>query len=158
MCCCGKPTINGEPGAYSWDGKSFSTRQPSPPTLNEGDELLYDGPGRCGRGVDSHCYHFRVVKHYGTRYLLVRHGGGEERIELGGSRPGIAPILGLAAEDTYWLLQTIYHTLSDHTRDAVRSAVADLRRQFTDAYLDGRIRKVRGQRAVKIELKETAAS
>lgn len=48
MCMCGRPTINGEPNAYSWDGKSHSTRQPSPPSLRDGDELLFDEPGRCG--------------------------------------------------------------------------------------------------------------
>jgi hypothetical protein len=42
---CGKPTINGEPG-YSWDGKSVYTRPIDAPALREGDELIYDEPGR----------------------------------------------------------------------------------------------------------------
>ncbi len=83
MCCCGQPTINGTPGAYSWDGKTWSTRQPEPPPLQEGDTLLYDEPGRCG-GIDHHSHHFRLVRRqYGGHVVLVRHGGGDERFGIG---------------------------------------------------------------------------
>src|SRR5688572_9405566 len=81
MCMCGKPTINGEPG-YSWDGKSIGVRPVDPPALADGDVLVYDGPGRCG-GLDCHSHHFRLVMDSGRAFLLVQHGGGDERIQLG---------------------------------------------------------------------------
>jgi hypothetical protein len=50
--------------------------------LSEGDELIYDLPGRCG-GMDSHCHHLRLVKaQFGGYALLMRHGGGDERHPL----------------------------------------------------------------------------
>jgi hypothetical protein len=87
MCMCAEPNINGQPG-YSWDGKHIGTREVDPPELADGDVLLCDEPGRCG-GLDSHCHHYRVVQHYGSVELLVRHGGGQERIRLSNAR-GIA--------------------------------------------------------------------
>lgn len=107
MCMCGKPTINGEPG-YSWDGKSVSVRHVMPPELRNGDQLLYDEPGRCG-GLDSHSHHFRVVKRSYSHALLVRHGGGEEAIDL--SVAFKLALDGLAVLDSnsrYWLFLSIH--------------------------------------------------
>lgn len=112
MCCCGKPNINGEPG-YSWDGKQFSTRQVNPPDLIDGDTLVYDEPGRCG-GIDSHCHHYRVVKRLGSLTLLVRHGGGDERLPLslyGQNQQGILSTLD--SNSRYWVLNAIYHAYRD---------------------------------------------
>ena len=117
MCCCGRSTINGQSGAYSWDGKTFSTYHPNPPALQDGDVLLYDEPGRCG-GIDSHSHHFRLVNHYGMRYLLVRHGGGDERIYIGGSRPGLASFDKMDSDERYWMLQLIYETQRHNSDDA----------------------------------------
>jgi hypothetical protein len=82
MCCCGKPTVNGEIG-YRWnDPNAEPTVYPvNPPTLNENETLIYDEPGRCG-GLDSHCHHYRLVCQFGSVRLLVRHGGGDERVRL----------------------------------------------------------------------------
>lgn len=113
MCCCKKPTINGEPG-YSWDGKTVSIYKPNPPALIDGDELLADEPGRCG-GIDSHCHHFRLVRRLGQLYLLVRHGGGDESLRLG-NRPG--DLLGLKSNPRYWLLQMLYHVQDSSARAA----------------------------------------
>lgn len=118
MCCCGKPTINGDPN-YSWDGKTRSVYPQNPPDLEEGDTLIHDEPGRCG-GLDSHSYHFRLVKQYGTYFLLVSHGGGSERIKLTGSGyPGMALLSQLGESyDRYWLMQLIYHVRSDAVSEA----------------------------------------
>lgn len=80
MCCCAKPNVNGTPG-YSWDGKNINTRPVDPPKLADRDLLLFDEPGRCG-GMDSHCHHYRLVKTNLSTFLLVRHGGGEERMRV----------------------------------------------------------------------------
>jgi hypothetical protein len=114
---CGKPVRNGEPG-YSWDGKSVGVYPVNPPDLAEGDTLLYDEPGRCG-GLDSHCHHFRVVLAHGINYLLVRHGAGDERIDLG-SRPGIKAFCGMDSTSRYWMLQMLYNVQHYAARDAER--------------------------------------
>jgi len=134
MCCCAKPNVNGEPG-YSWDGKQVGVHPVNPPTLQEGDRLLFDEPGRCG-GMDSHCHHYRIV---GERTLLVKHGGGEERIRL--SLPGGKfPFRGFETMDSnmrYWLLNAIYHAYVDG-RSAGHDATA---REYREALVDGRLRK-----------------
>lgn len=153
MCCCGKATINGQPNAYSWDGKSFMTRQPSPPDLRDGDELLYDEPGRCG-GTDCHSHHFRLVQGYGSYDVLVRHGGGDERFSLGVVGRHLVP--SLSALDTngrYWLMHTLYSTRTD-TRREVGDAVAQ---GWRLAAAEKRIktRKMRGAVKVWIEPRPT---
>src|SRR5690348_14518826 len=135
MCCCGTPNINGQPG-YSWDGRHFGTYPVAPPPVENGDELLHDLPGRCG-GVDSHAYHFRVVKQrYGGFALLVRHGGGNERVNLG-HRSFLIGVLGDLDDHTrYWLLQSIYHA----QKDAVRAAKEETDSKWRQAAADKRIK------------------
>src|SRR6266567_8637784 len=108
MCCCGKPNVNGEPNAYSWDGKRFMTYPPNPPALETGDELLHDEPGRCG-GTDSHSHHLRIVKQqYGGLAILVRHGGGTERIALGHRNYILGAMHDLDSNGRYWLMLGVY--------------------------------------------------
>src|ERR1035437_10739478 len=99
MCCCAKPNINGEPG-YSGDGQTINTRQVDPPALSDGDVLLFDEPGRCG-GMDSHCHHYRLVKGCGTE-LLVRHGGGDDRMRV--SLPRGFSLDTVDSNTRYWIL------------------------------------------------------
>jgi hypothetical protein len=119
MCCCGTPTINGQPG-YRWQPSDPPRVRPvDPPALAEGDTLLHDEPGRCGRKTDSHCYHFRIVRcQFGQLYILVRHGGGDERIQLGSQEKIAAALDGMGSDDRYWLIQTIYHAIKDQVWDA----------------------------------------
>lgn len=151
MCCCGKPTINGEPGVYSWDGKHFNTRQPSPPTLLDGDTLLYDEPGRCG-GIDAHSHHFQIVKgRFSGRTLLVCHGGGEERIGLGCTFDLFFPAIAtLDSNARYWLMHALY---SAHA-DAERSASQERDQVWQKAAAEKRIkvRKLRGRNAVRVSI------
>jgi len=115
VCDCEKPTINGDPKVYPM----------SPPTLTGTDKLLYDLPGRCGRGIDSHAYHFRIVDcGYGSVRLLVRHGGGEQVFDIGRCHSGhrhwvYSAIVCLSNdEDRYWFCQTLYHMLDEVGREA----------------------------------------
>lgn len=111
MCCCDKPTVNGELG-YKWQPNDKPSIRPvDPPSLSELDTLRYDEPGRCG-GVDSHCHHYRVV---GTSFLevLYKHGAGEGRIRLANSN-ALAPILAaLDSNARYWMLNAICHAYQD---------------------------------------------
>lgn len=122
MCMCGKPTINGEPG-YSWDGVRKGVYPVNPPEPAIGDVLLYDEPGRCG-GLDSHSHHVRLVKSHGRLILLVRHGGGDERINLGCVSQISLRDEVLSAMDSnarYWLLKTIYSVHREATSEARES-------------------------------------
>lgn len=151
MCCCEKPTINGEPG-YSWDGKETFTRRPSPPELAEGDVLIYDEPGRCG-GLDSHCHHFRIVKHYNIYYLLVQHGGGPERIQLGGDAwPGVKVFDQLNSHDRYWIIQLFYHAQKRQTSDAIEKERAVWQRAAANKRI--KTRKMPKSDRVKVWIEE----
>lgn len=147
MCCCEKPTINGQPG-YSWDGKTRYTRPVNPPDLEEGDELLFDEAGRCG-GVDSHSHHLRVVRNRGGFCLLVRHGGGDERIGLGSTRMAIDGLATLDSNARYWLLLRLYHVQADAARHAREASDAGWRKAAAEKRI--KTRKVRGGIKVWIE-------
>lgn len=120
MCCCGKPTVNGQPG-YRWQPNDApSIRQPHAPELEEGDQLLADCPGRCGRGIDSHCHHYRVVAHGPFWFLLVQHGGGVERFRLGKSAYLLPLLQKMSEDDLYWILNGIYWEMK-HVQDIARN-------------------------------------
>lgn len=133
MCCCAKPNINGDPG-YSWDGKEVGTRPTAPPALWDGDDLLFDEPGRCG-GIDSHSHHYRVVKNCGGIALLVRHGGGDDRIPL--FLPRGFSLDPMDSNMRYWFLNAIYHGY----REGIRSGSAATDREYRQAFLEDRLKK-----------------
>ena len=134
MCCCEKPTINGEVG-YRWNDPNASAGiyPVNPPTLSERDTLLYDEPGRSG-GQDSHSHHYCVVTRSGSLFLLVRHGGGDECVRLSN---GKVLLYGLELLDgaRYWTLNAIYHAHNQGARDAERKEHS----RWTHAAAQGRI-------------------
>lgn len=148
MCCCGKPTVNGQIGAYSWDGKTFSTRQPWAPTLGENDTLIYDEPGRCG-GIDAHSHHFRLVKERVYHAILVRHGGGEERIHLGVTARLFIPALEqLDSNARYWWMHSLY---SQH-REAAEAAAQKRDAYWAKAAAEKRIKTRKNKLGVKVRI------
>lgn len=152
MCMCGTPTINGTPGAYSWDGKSYMTASVNPPDLQDGDELICDEPGRCG-GIDAHSHHFRLVKRYHTYAILVRHGGGDERFALNPYGDTMRLFDTLDSNGRYWLLHSFYSTRNA----AVRQTEDTVALRWRTAAAEKRIktRKVRGRGAVKVWIEPT---
>lgn len=158
MCCCGQPIINGPPG-YKWQPNDPpSVRPVNPPEIAEGDTLLYDEPGRCG-GLDCHSHHFRLVRdqHRIYTYLLVRHGGGTERIKLDCSadcllgttrRAGVDHLASLDSNGRYWLLHTIY---SAH-RAAGLTAQERTSNKWAQAFIDKRIKKRKRSGVVRVDI------
>lgn len=116
MCCCGKPTRNGELG-YRWQPEHAPSAYPvNAPELAEGETMLFDEPGRCG-GIDSHSHHYRVVKWHSQYLLAVRHGGGVERIALRLYGNGQKEMLAsLDSNARYWLLNEIHSVYREAER------------------------------------------
>jgi hypothetical protein len=151
MCCCDKPTVNGELG-YKWNQPNAAPgRYPvNPPPLEEGDTLLFDEPGRCG-GLDSHCHHFRVVKHSSSLYLLVRHGGGDERMRLY-CHKGLADMLGSMDSTTrYWILASIHSADHDARREARETESYSWRKAAAEGRIKTRKLPARGVVRVTVE-------
>lgn len=148
MCMCGKPTKNGEYG-YVWnDARVVGVYPVNPPALREGDELIYDEPGRCGR-LDCHSHHFRLVRNQAYHYLLARHGGGDHRIELGSvAALGLRALEVMDSDARYWMLHTLYSVSCDEAR----SAREDEARNWRRAALEKRIKVRRRGGRVRVEV------
>jgi len=147
MCCCDKPTINGEIG-YKWQPEHAPHVHPvNPPELQEGDVLLYDEPGRCG-GLDSHCHHYRVVERHGSLNLLVRHGGGDERLRVSLYKQQKAILAGLDSHSRYWMLNAIYRAHADGSRDARDRETG----RWSQAAIDKRIKVRRRKHTVEVSI------
>ncbi len=146
MCCCGKPTINGEVG-YRWNKPEGAAGiyPVNPPAIADNETILYDEPGRCG-GLDSHSHHYRVVRSFGSLYLLVRHGGGDERIRLSCAETLVAPLAVMNSTGRYWLLNAIHHAQS-HAAQAARDAEAA---RWTRACVEKRIKTRRSRYTVQV--------
>jgi hypothetical protein len=137
MCCCGKPTINGELG-YRWNNPNAEPmiHPVNAPDVSEGETILYDEPGRCG-GIDSHSFHYRVTKLHGSLFLLVRHGAGDERIRLSLYGKQAEVLAGLDSNGRYWLLNAIFHAQSEARHEGEDKQAT----RYRQAFIDGRLRK-----------------
>ena len=135
------------------------------PELKENDELVIDEAGRVlywtedkhtGSGVDCRSHWFRVVKAYGTYYLLVRHGGGDETIRLQswGWSMYRSVLDSLSSDARYWLLHMIY---SAH-RDGVEKGTTKTGAAYQQAFVEGRLKKrrARGSNTYKVWINPSA--
>lgn len=144
MCFCGTPTVNGQPSKDPW--------RVNPPELKDSDTLLFDEPGRCG-GIDSHAYHFRVVANSpGGRWcdLLVRHGGGDERMRISNAPAVVNGLESMDSNGRYWMLHAIYHAHSDAFRLGRDLEAQSWRQAAAEKRI--KVRKVRGQSAVRVSV------
>lgn len=118
MCCCERPTINGQPG-YRWNNPSgpAGVYPVNPPDMPPEATLLYDEPGRCVAGLDSHCHHYRLVRHFGSVTLLVRHGGGDESVRLCHTATLLEAFAQLDTNARYLIFNAIYHAYSHGKRE-----------------------------------------
>lgn len=131
------------------------------PALAEGDKPLFSECGRviygnidhrAGGGTDYRSHWFRlVVGEHRTYYVLVQHGGGEERIRLHGAwmtRPVAVAMERMTSDERYLLLHLLFST----HRDAERAAQDRTSLQYRQAFAEGRLkkRKNRGSNTVKV--------
>lgn len=110
MCVCGTPTRE--------------TDEHRAPLLGERDVLIYDEPGRCSPQVngtgntDYHSHHFRLVQRHSFYTLLVRHGAGDEAINVGGRYTRVAELFAMLPDSDarYLMLYAIYRVHSEAAR------------------------------------------
>ena len=158
MCCCVEPNINGQPG-YRWNSDgTFGIHPVNPPhvEVEEEDKIIFDEPGRCG-DIDSHSYHYRLVLSEGRGIsLLVRHGGGEERISSLSNEYALLDALNkLDTNGRYWVINTLYHT----HKDAMEQATNKECYRWQTAAAEKRIktRKCPALKQVKVWIEEKKA-
>jgi len=110
------------------------------PTVLETDTLIFSEHGRITNKVDFRSHWLTLVKaQYGGYFLLVKHGGGEERISLGYDHVCNAlEALGQLTEDQRYL---ILYCLYDAHKDAKREAQQETRSYFQLAFLEGRLKR-----------------
>lgn len=143
MCMCATPNVNGQTG-YRWNTANDSVHPVNPPDLRCGEELIYDLPGRCGRRSDSHSYHFRVVRMQGAYLIVVRHGGGDERMDFGHRwKTSFGELLESLDDDgRYWLVCSVYHIAKQEVQKAVDAERDMWRRAAAEKRI--KTRKVKG--------------
>lgn len=128
------------------------------PTLDAGDTSIYSEHGRIlypsddhspGKGTCYRAYWMRLVKaQYGGYYLTVKHGGGEERFNVGYPARIVKALAGMESDDRFFMLYTMMHMHHEAARAASEATAATYRKAFAEDRL--RKRKIRGQAQVKI--------
>lgn len=135
MCCCGTPTINGIDRTYRWQpNDNPSIRPANPPDLQDREHLLIDAPGRCG-GLDSHSHHYRLVTNGIFASLLVRHGGGDERIHHI-SQMVVKSLATMDQTAAYWLMNAIFSAYHNGKREGSQTT----ERKWREAASEKRIK------------------
>jgi hypothetical protein len=134
------------------------------PDLAEGDTLLYSECGRIikaytyghdNNGIDYRSHYFRVVKgsHGHGCWLLVKHGGGQERIQIDYSAQRAAQFFDhLDTNERYLLMHMLFGLHKAAKRDAEAATAASYKNAFASGAL--RKRKVRGSDQVKVWIGE----
>lgn len=131
------------------DPRNWGAEPERQPVPEEDDTVLYSECGRILNHVDCRSHSFKLVKNHGQFFVLVRHGGGDERISLGYSYRQIDAIFApLESDLRYWLL----HSFMDLYHDTKRAAIDQTADKFRKAFVDGRLkkRKLPAQGAVKV--------
>lgn len=125
------------------------------PTIQAEDTLIFSEPGRIlpdggNHNIDYRSHWFCVTKRqYAGFNLLVKHGGGEERISLTSYNTNLIETLrGLDSDSRYRMLHTffdLYHAGQAHGTD-------ETAKRYRTAFANGTLkkRKVRGGSGVKI--------
>jgi hypothetical protein len=132
------------------------------PNEAEGETVLFAEHGRIlpgridprpGNGVDCRSHSFKVVRaQFGGIYLLVRHGGGDERLKIDYSGRIISALEALESDARYWLL----HSILDVHHHADRDAREETSRKYASAFVEGRLKKRRRNRRVYVEIEPPA--
>ena len=134
--------------------RDWSTDPRRAPDIEDTDSLMYDEPGRIMDNIDhrSHWYRF-VMDRSNAGVLLVKHGGGQERINLRYCFPNkarrlVAAMVNMPSDDRYAFLSTIYDA---HSEATIRTEERT-RRDWVHAFLDKRIKKQRREGMIYVRI------
>ena len=140
---------------------SESWREPAP---DEGDTVIFSEFGRSLDNTNYKSHWFMLVsQRFGGYALLVKHGGGQERINLGylcffhkGHPRIIDTMKVMDTDDRYLMLHTFYDIHTDSRRAERDKVTAELK----TAFVEGRLkkRKIKGQAAYKVKVEPRQAS
>ena len=139
-------TVNNTPGGYAWNDNRFHTYNDPPISPREGEDVVFDEPGRCsGARVDSHSHHVALISNGGLLSVICRHGGGEFRYSIPEYRSQIINMLArMTSDERYWFLLSIWEGM-DH---AAKEARIDTSREWQRAAIEKRIR-VRSRKGMR---------
>lgn len=124
------------------------------PTVPDDETLLYLEPGRVlqqeRHRVCYSAYWYSLSQCRRGRLLLrVKHGAGEECLDLGYSNPQkLAAFAALDSDSRYMM----FHTLRSVGDESAKTAASKMRHEYAKAFVDGRLRKrkQRGANEVKV--------
>jgi hypothetical protein len=118
----------------------YETEQWRRPTIQKDERIVFDEHGRSLSNIDYKSHWFVVVEaRYGGYWLLVKHGGGEERISLGYQYKlsGIVALEKLSSDERYlalYVMLDIHH----HAADEARAQTAH---RYQLAFLEKRLKR-----------------
>jgi hypothetical protein len=124
------------------------------PKHYETDTVVCSEHGRIAYNIDYRSHWFVLVrgefKHYA---LLVKHGGGEERIPMPAVNFGFTAdvIFSLPSDERYLMLHHLYDVYLHARREAEDATAAKFKRAFVDGRLKKRRLPRRGYTKVWIE-------
>ncbi len=128
------------------------------PKAREDENVIRSEHGRIAFNIDYRSHWFVLVqgpsKHQYA--IMVKHGGGEERIQMPtvNFKEIAAVIAALPSDEAYLLM----HQLYDIHKDAVREARRQTAKEYREAFVEGRLkkRKLPAQGTVKVWIEDPA--
>ncbi len=141
------------PSLQATDNYSVRERQWRAPSVPDGEEIIFDEPGRVlnrgaygpggGNAVCCRSHYFRVTKAHSFYILRVKHGGGEEQCSLKYDKRIIDALALMDSDSRFWMLWAFMDVKKDAeiaTREAVNAkwqAAAAQKRIKTRKMRDG---------------------
>ena len=154
-----RDALGASEGGENWGANPFRA-----PELEEGDTLILNAPGRIlyrtadkkpGRGTDYRSHYFRLVlDKWQHAVVVVRHGGGVERLSLTNYLgKQYAEILSKLDPDSLYLMLHEFHNVK---QEAKRQAEGLFKAEWATAAAEGRLktRKARGSNRVNVWIEE----
>ena len=136
----------------------YETEPNRAPTLQEEDTLLFCEHGRIieantyghdRNGIDYRSHWFRIVKHWSRAFLLVKHGGGEERFELDYNAARAAQFFEPLNSNQRYLLMHMLYQIHSKARRAGNDETAQ---KYKQAFVDGRLKKRKMPRSNSVKI------
>ena len=121
------------------------------PTVLDGNTVVFDEHGRSCNNVDFKSHWFLLVKQQDGGYaLLVKHGGGEERIPLGFAHTitGLLACDSLTSDQRYLMMYLLFST----HKEAARQAEAKTASYYQVAFIEKRLKKTKRNHRIYISI------